>query len=153
MNRRLGVWPETNIGGNFVALTNEYLKRGELQDLISQTPLPIGVAVSETAAPNPGNPHAALQGGEDTPRLVVVGDVTWICNVFMSERLPDFDIFNSMISWLRERPNNIGIDAKKRETYSFAADADLGKMIAVPAILMVVGVIGMGVGVWVVRRR
>jgi ABC-type uncharacterized transport system len=155
VNRRLFIWPEANIAGNFIALTDEYKKRGDLQDLISQTPLPIGVAVGETAAPSSANPHAGMQGGDDTPRLVVVGDVTWVCNYFLSPQLglPTYDLFNSMISWLRERPNNIGIDAKKRETYSFAADAELGRMVAVPAILMVVGVIGLGCGVWVVRRR
>jgi hypothetical protein len=151
----LFIWPETNITANFKALADEYMRRGELQDLISQRPLTIGMAVSETAAPTPGNPHANMQGGDDTPRLVVVGDVGWVCNLFMSEQAgrQDYDIFNSMISWLRERPNNIGIDAKKRETYTFADNADFNRMILVPAILMIVGVIGLGAGVWVVRRR
>jgi hypothetical protein len=58
-----------------------------------------------------------------------------------------------MLSWLRERPNNIGVDAKKRETYALSPAADLSRMFWIPSILMVVGVIGLGAGVWVVRRR
>ena len=95
--------------------------------------IPIGVAISESTNPMPGNPHASLQDN-DKPRLIVVGDVSWLCNFFMGERLGtlNYDIFNSMLAWLRERPNNIGIDAKKRESYALAANADLSRMFGCP---------------------
>jgi hypothetical protein len=113
------------------------------------------MAITETTgAPSPGNPHMAPQGNEK-PRMIVVGDASWVSNLFMSEQLEakNFDVFNSMLSWLRERPNNIGVDAKKRETFAFSPDVDISRMFWMPCILMVVGVIGLGAGVWVVRRR
>ena len=58
-----------------------------------------------------------------------------------------------MLSWLRERHNNIGIDAKKRESYTFSPNADLNRMFLLPSILMLAAVIGLGAGVWIVRRR
>ncbi len=151
---RLGIWAETNIAADYKSLTDEYIRRGGFEDLLSNKPLTVGVAITETPPMSPTNPHAALQEG-GKPCLVVVGDATWVSNRFMSEQLggQEYDIFNSMLSWLRERPNNIGIDAKKRETYTLGATADLSRMFWVPAILMVVGVIGLGAGVWVVRRR
>jgi hypothetical protein len=151
---RLGIWTESNVAADYKSLTDEYIRRGGFEELLSNKPLTIGVAVTESAPMSPGNPHAALQQ-EGKPRMVVVGDATWVSNRFMSEQLggPEYDIFNSMLSWLRERPNNIGVDAKKRETYALAANADLSRMFWVPSILMVVGVIGLGAGVWVVRRR
>jgi hypothetical protein len=148
------IWAESQVGADFKALTDEYTKRGEMQDLISRTAISIAVAVSETSNPSLGNPHVSLQDN-DKPRMIVVGDASWLCNFFMGERLGtlNYDIFNSMLAWLRERPNNIGIDAKKRESYALAPNADLSRMFWVPSILMVVGVIGLGAGVWVVRRR
>ncbi|CAN5396182.1 hypothetical protein BH10PLA2_BH10PLA2_03030 [soil metagenome] len=154
-NPQAGIWAESNVGADFSSLVREYDRRGNLGDLLSQTPLTVGMAITESSgAPTPGNPHAAPQGNEK-PRMIVVGDATWVSNLFMSEQLEakNFDVFNSMLSWLRERPNNIGVDAKKRETFAFSPDVDISRMFWMPCILMVVGVIGLGAGVWVVRRR
>jgi hypothetical protein len=153
---RSNMWAESNVGADYVSLVNEHLRRGDLRDLLSATPLTVGMAVTESTGPppSPGNPHAGMEGNE-IPRLVVVGDATWVSNLFMAEDRDskNFDLFNSMLSWLRERPSNIGIDAKKRETYTLAPGVDLSRMFWVPSILMVVAVIGLGAGVWIVRQR
>jgi ABC-type uncharacterized transport system len=150
----LGIWAETNVAADPYELIAEFRKRDELRTIISPDPLTIAVAVSESASRMPGNPHASL-GAEDKPRLVVVGDVTWVGNRFMAQNLniPYFDLFSGMLSWLRERPNNIGIEAKKRETYNLTPTADLTRMFLMPTILTLVAIVGLGAGVWVVRRR
>jgi len=59
----------------------------------------------------------------------------------------------SSLAWLRERPENIGIEAKKREYYIMDPNANISRMIWLPFGLMMFSVVGLGLGVWVVRRR
>ena len=153
----LNIWAETNLQtGDYMPLVKEMHNGAVLLGTIgcSTVPLCVAIAVSETPPGSAMNPHAALQG-EDKPRLVVMGDASWVSNVFMAERsnAVNYDLFTSMLSWLRERPNSIGIDAKKRETYTLPEDANLGRMFWTPLILMLVGIVGLGAGVWIVRRR
>ena len=65
-----------------------------------------------------------------------------------------YDLFQSIVGWLREKPASIGIEAKKQDVYELnTANISFNRMIYLPALLMLVGVIGLGTGVWVTRRR
>src|SRR5262249_23922771 len=99
---------------------------------------------------------AADGSSKPEPRLVVVGNANFVCNWVMAEGSggdPYFDLFLSSLSWLRERPSNIGVAPKKREYYQIAATASASRLIWLPTILMLVGIVGLAAGVWVVRRR
>lgn len=147
-------WAETNLQTNYISLINDYLRKNVLRNMLSTEPLSVAMAVAEGPPRNPMNPHAALEGAQK-PRMVVVGNAAWLGNSFMAETTGGvyYDIFTSMLSWLRERPNNIGIEAKRRETYTMSTEANTSRILFTPTILMLVGIIGLGAGVWVVRRR
>jgi hypothetical protein len=113
---------------------------------ISDESIPVVVAVSERVPGSEGKPE---------PRLLVFGDATFVSNRFMAAAQGDpyFDLFFSGLGWLRERPANIGIAPKKRDYFFLEPTASVGKLVWLPALLMFVGIIGLGGGVWVVRRR
>ena len=47
----------------------------------------------------------------------------------------------------------MGIEPKKRDFYTVSPTASLSKMVLLPGLLAAVVIIGLGTGVWVVRRR
>jgi hypothetical protein len=128
---------------------------------LSHRDLPMAVAVSETAGR--GVPRDAAHAGmfQETPRLVVFGNATWVTDdrdYGLRGRLgqTNFDLFSSCLSWLRERPD-IGKEKganKTRQVYDLnIADQNISRLVWLPLWLILLGVIGLGGGVWVVRRR
>jgi hypothetical protein len=113
---------------------------------VQTEPVPVVVAVSERTPGGEGKPE---------PRLLVFGDATFISNAYLAEASGDpyFDLFASSLGWLHERPANIGIAPKKRDYFFLEPTAKVGELVWLPVGLMLVGIIGLGAGVWVVRRR
>jgi ABC-type uncharacterized transport system len=147
---------ESNLRGEVTQIVNEALKNREIfQKKVTEEPLPVVAAVSEMTPPSPGDPHAMLRSGQGKPRLVLFGDASLASNRFMSDRAGriHFDVLASCIDWLRERPSSIGIEPKKREAYVVSPSLNFWRMTLLPASIMLIGVIGLGTGVWVVRRR
>jgi hypothetical protein len=147
------VWAETDVATPATELILELERKGELDKRITGRIPSLGVVVTETA-PSGLDPHAGLRPG--TPRLIVVGDSTFVCNAVISDRGSGrrfFDLFSSCLAWLRERPSNIGIEPKKADVFAFTPSSRDWPMIWIPGVLMLVGIIGLGTGVWVVRRR
>jgi hypothetical protein len=96
-------------------------------------------------------------GGQQKPRMVVFGNASMACNRNMDERArrPYFDLIASSIEWLREKEGNIGNEPKKRDTYELKPKTteDVVRMVYLPPVLIVFGMIGLATGVWIVRRR
>jgi hypothetical protein len=91
---------------------------------------------------------------EQKPRMIVVGDASFVSNPNMVEnKRIDYSLFASFLAWLRERPQNIGIEHKKRDVYQLEPSTNVSRMILLPFALMALGVFGLGLGVWVVRRN
>jgi hypothetical protein len=152
------VWPESNLRADPAQLMSELLKDRELQASKLTTGLSVAVAVSEPVTPsNPSDPHAFMRQQEQTPRLVVFGDATFASNRFMAERFDSmsyFPLFTSTLAWLRERPSSVGVPPKTRNTFTLNVSDDVAQRTRwLPTVLMFVGVIGLGTGVWVIRRR
>ncbi|HLN29288.1 MAG TPA: Gldg family protein [Gemmataceae bacterium] len=147
-------WAETNLQSDVNTLVRELDARGELNKIISPDPLSVGVIVTEPSPGSASDPHSFMQS-EEKPRMIVIGSSASLRNSLSRANLfrSFYDFFASGISWLRERPSNIGIEAKNRDLYVLNPSANFSRMIWLPALLMVVGVIGLGTGVWVVRRR
>jgi hypothetical protein len=57
------------------------------------------------------------------------------------------------LAWLRERPNSIGLDPKDRDRYRLEPTTNIARLMFLPSGLMLLGIVGFGVGVWVIRRR
>jgi hypothetical protein len=66
-----------------------------------------------------------------------------------------YDLFGSCLSWLRERPD-IGTkppEDKDRTEFVLRDAQAVSRLRFLPALYLVVGIITLGMGVWVVRRR
>jgi hypothetical protein len=150
-----GIWAEPNLKADPNELAAALRKdRKELEAKLSETDIPVGVAVSEATA-NP-DPHSFMRPPEPgKPRMVVYGDATMACNQFMNERTgnTNYELIANTLDWLRERPQNLGIEPKNRNVFTLSPDTSVARMILLPGALMFLGIIGLGVGVWAVRRQ
>jgi hypothetical protein len=151
-------WKEEDIRTDPYQLWNDYQKNRmqELRTKLAREPVPVAVAVSEASPDAMFNPHRpSRQSPEQKPRLLVIGDATFASNINMSEESSgmEYALVASCLAWLRERPDFIGIEPKKRDVYQLKTNTNVARMVVLPAALMVLGVVGLGLGVWVVRRR
>jgi hypothetical protein len=133
-------------------------RRKELQGLLSPRPLSVAVTVTEPKGP-PANddPHAFMrQQTKQEPRLVVFGDASWASNKEISRGgSGNFELLRSLLSWLRERPD-VGkmADPKERNFFTLQASPEaITRMQWLPGILICIGLLGLGGGIWIVRRR
>jgi hypothetical protein len=150
------IWTETNLGSDFVTRINKLLQgdERELRQKFSSDSLSMAVTVMEQ--PPRTDPHAIPQPGDSKPRLVVFGDATWVGNIYMQENRAGryYDLFTSLLGWLREKPTSIGVEAKKQDVYEVdPANLNVRRMVLLPAVLLFFAIAGLGAGVWVVRRR
>jgi ABC-type uncharacterized transport system len=155
---RLGVWAETNFSAQPSQLIAQMAKDPALADkTLSQEPLSVAVTVTEPQPPKPGgDPHDFMRQMEQKPRLVVFGSAAFASNPLMTERAggPYFTLLNSTLSWLRERPSNIGVEPKKRNVFVLNVDDNtLMRMEFLPTLVVLLGIACVGTGVWLVRRR
>ena len=149
------VWRESNLRGDIAQIWSDIVKSNDAGNKLTEEPISVAVMVSEPAPMNPADPHAALRSNAQKPRLLVFGDASFASNVFASDRggQSTVDVLTSGIDWLRERPDSVGIEPKKRDFYSISPTASLSKLILLPGLLAAIVIIGLGTGVWVVRRR
>jgi hypothetical protein len=154
---QLGAWVETNVRADPGQLVEDLLKNErEMQEKLNQEPAPVVVAVGESQQPAGNDPHAFMRPPEQKPRAVVIGSASFASNRYMNESspLPNYDLFASALSWLRERPSSIGLEPKKRNIFALNVRDDvLARMRWLPVTFMLIGIIGLGTGVWLIRRR
>jgi hypothetical protein len=149
------VWAEGDPQANLTQKLRMVLSNsGEAKRIVSETALSGAVIVTESAPvpPMPGSPPPAAK-----PRLVVFGDTTFLTNPYASERnpRPNVSFFASTIDWLAERSSSIGVESKALPTFALdpSAAERSARMYFLPLVLSLVGILGLGAGVWVVRRR
>ena len=115
---------------------------------LSKDRLTVGVAVNESAGPE-GH-------GENSPRLAVIGCASWLRNEFVGERipLPHYSLFINIVKWMRGRPD-IGPapEPKSRKPFIIDRPEVVNRLIWTPGPLVILGIIGLGGGIWLVRRR
>lgn len=125
------------------------------KELLQRNP-PVAIGVSEGSLP-PGMPTDAAHAGlsKTTPKMVVVGSASWVSDERMRQGFDrNFYLFNSCVNWLRETTIGEMIEAKERKIYELGIPPqDAGRVQYLPLGLMLLAVIGLGTGVWVVRRR
>jgi hypothetical protein len=129
----------------------------EAESKLIKSPLSIAVTVTQPKAPeNFDVPHAQLQQKQE-PLLVVFGDASWVANREISRNdRPNFDLFTSLVSWLRERPE-IGTkaaDAKERPYFNLdVTPQGIVRLQWLPGFLICLAIVGLGGGIWIIRRR
>jgi hypothetical protein len=135
------VWVETELGvyrdpDRYIRVLED---RGEIETKKAKEPIPAAVAV---------------KGKDGRPRLVVFGDARFASNVFVGSNYPYYDFLTSTIEWLVERPENMGIRPKETGMYHIQPEAiNAPRLIWLPLGLILLTLLGMGLGIWVVRRR
>jgi len=119
----------------------ELQDQGVLQERAG-SPLPLVVAISE----------------EDKGRLVVFGDAEFISNLGLAQDRSErnYSLFVSALEWMADRDASF-IGPRPKTTESFALEktvaAEYSRIHLVPMWLMLLTVIGLGTGIWLVRRR
>ncbi len=113
----------------------------KIEDIRVRDPISIGVAVKDR---------------KGSPRMVVFGTSYMVTNVPKnlggSSRGANYYLVVSTCEWLAGREQNIGVPP--RTNNFFVLDkGNPTRMVFLPFALMTLGFIGMGIGVWVVRRR
>jgi hypothetical protein len=130
-------------------------KRNELQGMLTQQPPIIAAVVTEPKEPSADfDPHAAMRGQKQEPRLVVFGDASWMANQGIT-RPENYDLFISILNWLRERPE-MGEMAKPKDRQFFTLSASpegITRLHWLPGSLICLAIIGLGGGIWIIRRR
>lgn len=134
-------WAETDLRTPPMDFLTSEQKAKEVPAKLSNVPLSVAVVVTK----------------DNKPSAVVFGTSSFFTNalVRVGEQVGNpYSFFLSTLGWLREKPGDIGIEPKKQDNYELnTADVSRSRMVFVPALLMLVAVIGLGTGVWVVRRR
>lgn len=99
----------------------------------------------------------AVKDRDGKPRMVVYGAAVWATDmpvVPLGRPSPPYQaLFASTLEWLGERPEFIGIPPRTSKFYMIKSDASVERMTFVPLSVMLLGFIGLGLGVWAVRRR
>jgi hypothetical protein len=138
-------WEETDLKtlANVVAYSNSLIQDPqEVFKRASRKPIPVGVAVTSR---------------KDQPTLVAYGDATMASNEGdpqVSRNPFYYPLMVSSLEWLAGRPENIGIPPRKSNYYSVPPEKiSFQGLVLLPTGLILLGLLGFGAGVWVVRRR
>jgi hypothetical protein len=146
-------WTETNMTAN-TSVTDAAMHRDPKfrGDHRAPQPLPLAVLVSESAEPAaPGRPAP-----EGKPRLAVFGSTSFASNTSMGQGMPStyFDLLAGSIDWLREKPAGIGVEPKTTKNFVLnPATTDWKGLLLLPLGVTLLGIVGLGGGVWLARRR
>jgi hypothetical protein len=148
---------DTELNASPSGLVEELLRMppDQARAKLTENPPSLAVAVTEGKAPPP-IPNHDFMANPGQPRLIVFGDASWISNRLEQQVAPfHFNLFTSCLSWLAERAD-IGtrVPPTQHDLYRMKAAPGSGwRLMLLPGALMILGVLGLGVGVWVVRRR
>ena len=114
-----------------------------------------------TKAPVPFAAYAGemVQDGDtmrERPRLLVIG-TDWFILDDAVLKTPSPGVYamqmGRVFDWMREKPKGMLIEPKALGTYSLPKDPDGVALLVLPISLLSLGILGLGVGVWVARRR
>jgi hypothetical protein len=156
------VWAESDLSRDPVALRDS-LREDEdrIDKIISRKPLSMAVTASDSSGGDIPRDAAHAPVLKDTPRLVVFGSANWLTDTQLDGALGTLrmDLFSSCVSWLREK-SSIGVDAaggigpSRRSDYRLnIPPTEANRLRFLPLGLLLLLVVGLGTGVWVVRRR
>jgi hypothetical protein len=152
-------WAEDNLRDDPTRIVENYLANpqsvAKLGAKLSPQPLSVGVTVSEALG---GMDRPDQRPPEQKPRLVVIGNADFVSDAtFDRARGQLGDLYYTLcagsLAWLREKPQSIGIPPRTRKFYQMNADTHLARMFLLPTGLMGMCIVGLGLGIWIVRRR
>jgi hypothetical protein len=154
-------FPQTDLAVAPSAVVDELRRdqdvfRKKIEEIQKRGPIPLVVAVNESTM-NPNDPHAAMRGPQPgKPRMVVFGTVSLAANQTVSQNRASALLIAGCLDYLRERKAGLSAVPPKQQDYyepQPKTDDQMRRMIWLPPILIVVSILGLGTGVWIVRRR
>jgi ABC-type uncharacterized transport system len=110
---------------------------------VVREPVPVAVAVTENV------------GDAKRPRLVVFGDTEFITNLEFARsksKQTNYAFTVSAIEWMAGG-ERIGAPPNEHTQFTLDPGVDYWRMILLPAWLMLLTLIGLGISIWIVRRR
>ncbi len=148
-------WDETAVRAlvNPVPYFKELIDQGVLQAKLSSEPLPVAVAVSEKLV-EPGSGKESYK-----PRLTVFGDAEMLSNLDMVRGQAEGSDLSylwtaSALEWMSEKKGLVGPRTKETSTYTINPQkVNVERLVYLPGWLMIMGIMGLGGGIWLVRRR
>jgi hypothetical protein len=109
-------------------------------------PVTVGVAVSERTS--------AAAGGSPKPRLVLFSSSALASNIVQDMEPTNIDLVMNAASWLRGRPETVGISASTHVALTLTADPQLrNNLVLVPTVMATLAIIAVGLIVLVARRE
>ncbi|MCX7701360.1 MAG: GldG family protein [Gemmataceae bacterium] len=148
------VWLEENMGQQTLATWQKLvLDPEEQRKRVTADRSPVLITVSES--PPTADPHGFDKPNQGrSPRAVVIG-----CSAFLTnEMMPtqgggiNFDLVRGSIDWCRERYSTIGVEPKSYRYFILPKQTSYWNLFYLPLAAMALGVLGLGVIVWNVRR-
>jgi hypothetical protein len=110
-------------------------------------PVTVGVAVSERTS-------AADGVGSPKPRLVLFSSSALASNIVQGIEPTNMDLVMNAASWLRGRPDTVGISASTHVALMLTADPLLrNRLVVVPTVMATLAIIAAGLIVFVARRE
>jgi hypothetical protein len=116
-------------------------------------PVTVGVVVQERAAAMAASAGSTAESGP-RPRLVLFSSRSLADNVVQAIEPTNLDLVMNAASWLRGRPDAVGISANTHVALTLTADPVLrSRLVLVPTVMAVLGIIAVGTIVYVARRE
>jgi hypothetical protein len=138
-------WAETD-------MTNPRPKLDQGKDVPG--PVNVGVAVQERAPASSSASSDVSAQQSPKPRLVLFSSAGLADNVVQGVEPANLDLVMNAASWLRGRPDAVGIAAKTHLALTLTADPLLrARLVFVPTVIAMLVIIGMGAVVYVARRE
>jgi hypothetical protein len=149
--------PINYLEGLLKGIDTDENRRKELEAMLVKKLPAVAITVTQPKEPDAAaDVHARMRGMKQEPRLVVFGDASWVANQGISRQNSGrFELFVSVLNWLRESPE-IGkmADEKERKFYTLGATPEgIVRLEWLPGFLICLTIIGLGGGIWIVRRR
>lgn len=111
-----------------------------------ETAGPLVVGVAATTRP-------AIAAEAPVPRMVVFASPSLADNRLLRTEATNIDVLMNAVSWLRARPELIGIAPKTHESLLFAADPGLQlRLVMIPTLAAAIVIVGLGLATWIARR-
>jgi hypothetical protein len=142
--KKLDFWeePAPLVFSNVIAYLKQNMSsRQQIEAKALHEPLAVAVTVTEGT------------GDLAKPRMVVFGDVDFITNE--ERQLGEFyDLVTGSLEWMSERGGGyIGPRPREQATYKVPFTVDNTRLFLYPTLLMMLMIVGLGAGLWFVRRR
>jgi hypothetical protein len=113
-------------------------------------PVTVGVAVTHRGSTT----ATKTSESQDSPRLVLFSSAAMADNIFQEIEPTNLDLLMNAASWLRDRPDTLGLTAKTHVALTLTADPILQwRLVLIPTVTSLLVIIGLGILVFIARRE